>query len=599
MSNEQQVREYYFRRTGELDNLLRPMLKKRKQFGWLRLVTGLISLVILWFIFSDSNPILLLPFLIAGTLFLFIVHLDLGNQQKIRHTTRIKQIVEQELKIRDHQFSDLPDGREFSPDHHDYSGDLDIFGKASLFQYCNRAQTEQGRMMFGRWLLEISEPGIVRQRQEAVRELSGKPEWRQELQAYCSEENITIRSEKKITGWLREPLLFDAAYWNVLRLVLPALILTCLVLHIAGIFSAIVFYPSVVIAAILSFSISRKILPVYRKLNKISGEVSSLAGSAAHIETEQFKSNHLLDLQHSFRGKQFNASRFIREFKKILDRFDYRLNPLVFIPLNIFLFWDLQQILLLEEWKKKNKEFVENCFRDLAVLECLSSLATLYFNHPGWCLPEISDQKGFFSAEDLGHPLIRENKLVRNSFTSPGIHQMNIVTGSNMSGKSTFLRAVGVNIVLAMTGGPVCAARMELYPLRVISNMRVTDNLEENTSTFYAELKKLKRILDDAIAGREIFILLDEILRGTNSHDRQTGSMALVKQLLQYPVSGILATHDLELATMAKDFPDRIHNYHFDVQVENQELYFDYRLKTGICTSMNASILMKKIGIQL
>jgi DNA mismatch repair ATPase MutS len=205
----------------------------------------------------------------------------------------------------------------------------------------------------------------------------------------------------------------------------------------------------------------------------------------------------------------------------------------------------------------------------------------------------------------VGHPLINAAKRVNNDIsmnnrsTGLGEEELMLITGSNMAGKSTYLRSIGVNTVLAMAGAPVCATAFTLSPVQVISSMRIADNLEESTSTFYAELKKLKAIIDRVNARENVFILLDEILRGTNSLDRHTGSVALVKQLINHKAACIIATHDVELAKLKGLYPDNILNYHFDVQVANDELYFDYKLKEGICTSLNASILMKKIGIEL
>lgn len=275
------------------------------------------------------------------------------------------------------------------------------------------------------------------------------------------------------------------------------------------------------------------------------------------------------------------------------------MNPLVFIPLNTFLFWDLQQVLILESWKKQNKEHIADWFQSLAEVESLSSLATLSFNYPGWSFPTIAIQNGTVIADSLGHPLIPKEKLVTNSFSTEEAGGLNLITGSNMAGKSTFLRSVGVNIVLAMMGSPVCAGSFTVSNMKVISSMRVNDNLEENTSTFYAELKKLKEVIEAVNRNEKVFLLLDEILRGTNSADRHTGSKALIKQLIHHNAVGLIATHDLELAKLADEFPLKLHNYHFDVQVAGDELYFDYKLKKGVCTSMNASLLMKKIGIEL
>jgi DNA mismatch repair ATPase MutS len=255
--------------------------------------------------------------------------------------------------------------------------------------------------------------------------------------------------------------------------------------------------------------------------------------------------------------------------------------------------------LILENWKKENKQHIGDWFNALAEIEALSSLGNLSFNRPHWAFPAISAGQGTFIGDSIGHPLIPVDKLVTNSFTTEESGGLNLVTGSNMAGKSTFLRSVGVNIILAMIGAPVCAKSLIISNMKVISSMRVNDNLEENTSTFYAELKKLKEVIEAVYQNEKVFLLLDEILRGTNSADRHTGSIALIKQLIHHNAVGLIATHDLELAKLADEFPGKLHNYHFDVQVAGDELYFDYKLKRGVCTSMNASLLMKKIGIEL
>jgi len=282
-----------------------------------------------------------------------------------------------------------------------------------------------------------------------------------------------------------------------------------------------------------------------------------------------------------------------------LERLDYRYNPLVHVPLNMFLLWDLQQLFALEKWKSGKETTVARWFHVLAEMESLVTLATVCFNHPQWSFPQLSSGHGVLMAKEMGHPLIPVEKRVNNSFTVKENQQLSLITGSNMAGKSTFLRSAGINVVLAMMGSPVCAAELIVSNMRVISSMRVSDNLEENTSTFYAELKKLKQIIDAVKKHEKVFLLLDEILRGTNSADRHTGSKAFIKQLVKEKAFALVATHDLELTKLAEEFPADIHNYHFDVQVKGDELYFDYVLKEGICQSMNASLLMKKIGIEL
>ena len=261
--------------------------------------------------------------------------------------------------------------------------------------------------------------------------------------------------------------------------------------------------------------------------------------------------------------------------------------------------WNLQQALDLEQWKKQYATDVESWFNTLGSFEALNSFATLHFNDPGSCFAVLHAQHFFIAAKELGHPLINKNKRVNNFIDIENRGELMLVTGSNMAGKSTYLRSVGINTVLAMAGAPVCANSFIISPVQLISSMRIADNLEESTSTFYAELKKLKTVIDKVNAGEKVFILLDEILRGTNSLDRHTGSEALIKQLIREKAAAIIATHDLGLAEIQKTYPANILNYHFDVQVNNEELYFDYKLKPGVCTSLNASILMKKIGIEL
>ncbi|MEI2750446.1 MAG: MutS family DNA mismatch repair protein [Ferruginibacter sp.] len=268
------------------------------------------------------------------------------------------------------------------------------------------------------------------------------------------------------------------------------------------------------------------------------------------------------------------------------------------VPLDLVLFWSLQQVLALEQWKKQESNRVEIWLARLAEMEALNSISTIHFNQPDWVFPELKENYFSLEAKSLGHPLINEKKRVNNDISIKDKGELMLITGSNMAGKSTFLRSTGVNLVLAMAGAPVCATYFSFTPVQLISSMRIADNLEESTSTFYAELKKLKSIIDRVNAGEKLFIVLDEILRGTNSHDRHTGSDALIRQLIRHQAAGMIATHDLALADIQQSFQQNILNHHFDVQVSGEELYFDYKLKPGVCQSMNASILMRKIGIE-
>jgi DNA mismatch repair ATPase MutS len=335
-------------------------------------------------------------------------------------------------------------------------------------------------------------------------------------------------------------------------------------------------------------------------LSGITDEVGTVQKIVQWIEVKQFKSPLLNDIKGLVKTDDGDAYHQIKKLKEILNRFDLRLNVFVFIFLNSFLLWDVWQMMSLNKWKEKNRVGAKNWFQMIAQFEVMNSLATLHFNKPNWSLPKFNSQYFTFKGMEVGHPLIKEGQRVDNSFELNGIGKIALITGSNMAGKSTFLRSLGANTILAQMGAPVCAAYMELSTVNLISSMRIADNLAENTSTFYAELKKLQTVIEAVNRHEPVFILLDEILRGTNSLDRHIGSKALIRQLIKEKAIAVIATHDVELAKLSEEYSDAVENYHFDVQVaKDDELFFDYKLKEGVCTSLNASILMRKIGIEL
>ena len=592
--------ESYKHQLELLNAELNKLNKRKSLFGWLRLLTMGLALVCSWIIWIDGFIALLpAPIVLIG-LFLFILAKDLNNNAAIENITRLQQINETEIKILHHHFTNLPDGNIYKPETHEYANDLDIFGRSSLYQYINRTNSEQGNKLFSNWLLHPASKESIIPRQDAVKELTAELNWRQQLQSHGLKSPVTIATQQKIESWLQQPDKFlHSSFWKTLRYLLPAVSFSFLILHIANIFSSAVFYPFIFLMLVLSFAISKMVMPAYLQLDKIALELESLGDSIGWIEKKDFHASLLQQLKNKYKTGAITSSASIKKLKNILDRVDIRLNPLVFIPLNTFVFWDLQQVFALEKWKQANKENISQWFYALAEMETLSSLANLHFNHPENTFPVLSENEGVFIADSLGHPLIPAEKLVCNSFSTEGTGSMNLITGSNMAGKSTFLRTVGVNIVLAMMGSSIFAKSFTLSPMKVLSSMRISDNLEESTSTFYAELKKLKEVIDTVYKNEKVFLLLDEILRGTNSADRQTGSMALLRQLIHHNAAGLIATHDLDLTKLADQFPGNIRNYHFDVQGENDELYFDYKLKRGICRSMNASLLMKKIGIEI
>ena len=251
----------------------------------------------------------------------------------------------------------------------------------------------------------------------------------------------------------------------------------------------------------------------------------------------------------------------------------------------------------IEGWKEQYASELPRWLTAIAHMDALCSLATFAYNHPDYSYPVIATRSFCLRAEDMGHPLMNRDKCVRNDIDIEKRPFFIIITGANMAGKSTYLRTVGINYLLACIGAPTCTRQMELYPARLITSLRTSDSLTDNESYFFAELKRLKLIIDKLQAGEELFIILDEILKGTNSTDKQKGSLALIKQFMTLQANGIIATHDLMLGTLAEIFPTDIRNYRFEADITDNELTFSYRLREGVAQNMNACFLMKKMGI--
>ncbi len=590
----------YNNRLSELQAQQKKLQQKKSVFGVLRFGTIAIIIAVFYFLWSLGMVYTIVAAVLLLILFVRLVYADLANRSAIKHLGHLIAINIDELKAVDGSYFQFADGAIHLPKEHFYAADMDIFGHASLFQLINRTTSDMGARQLADWLLQPAEETEIINRQSAVKELKDKMHWRQDIQGFGRETSISQSTFKKLTDWLNEPTLFlQFVHWKWLRIFLPLVITGIVIAAIAGWIPMGIMYGTLLFAAVIAYQINKLVSPVHEKLSKIVDEMDALSLSIAVIEKEKFSSTLALDLQQKFFAGNELASVKIAKIKKILDRLDLRYNIVISAPLNLLLLWNLQQVLDLEKWKKQYSTDVETWFNTLGVFEALNSLAVLHFNNPDWCFPVLKKEHFFISAKELGHPLIPENKRVNNFIDIENRGELMLVTGSNMAGKSTYLRSVGINTVLAMAGAPVCASSFSISRVQLISSMRIADNLEESTSTFYAELKKLKSVIDKVNAGEKVFVLLDEILRGTNSLDRHTGSEALIKQLIRKKAAAIIATHDLGLAEIKNEFPANIVNYHFDVQVNNEELYFDYKLKPGVCTSLNASILMKKIGIEL
>lgn len=591
--------EYYRQRLATVETELGKLRKKKSALGWLRLANITILIGGIYLLIAYGVGITLIFSVVILFIFSRLLQADLANNDAISHLERVKKVNEDELHYLAYDYLHFPGGENFSPPGHLYANDLDIFGRASLYQFINRTQSEIGNARLASYLLGPAEIQEIRSRQQASRELVTRIEWVQDLIAKGLQKKVLLSTSSRVQLWAQQPPVFSMkGPWKYLRYLLPAVIISIVVLFALDLVGKSLFYLGLLTFAAIAYQLNKKLAPVHDQLNRIAKEMDGMSASLSHIEQREFRSPLLEDTRAKLTGEN-SASDNIRGIKKILDRLDLQLNLVLSASLNILLLWNLQQVMDLEKWKAKHKDSLAKWFDALAEMEAISSLAILHFNQPGWYFPQVKENYFHCEAKKMGHPLISPDKRVDNDALIRKAGEIKLVTGSNMAGKSTYLRSIGVNAVMALAGASVCAESFTLSHVQVVSSMRITDNLEESTSTFYAELKKLKTIIEMVNAKEKVLILLDEILRGTNSLDRHTGSVALLKQLIHHNAPGVIATHDLQLASLAKEFPDDIHNYHFDVQVQDDELFFDYKLKPGICNSLNASILMRKIGIEL
>jgi hypothetical protein len=596
-SQKEIIQKYQFT-IAQIETAILKLKKSKRVLSITRLIVVIAALYVSWY-FWPSFSIVVIVLVLFSILFIYLVFRYADKTAEIENLERLISVNQHELDAMQYNLQGYDDGLIFSDPNHAYASDLDMFGQASIFQWLSRCHADQSKKLLADFLKAPLALPTIKEKQSAIKELAKKQEACQQFQSMAMANPLSIKTEKRLQQWMAiPPGGFDKQFWKWIRNIYPLITLIILTGFLMDYISTGIFLFCMIGFFAISSFISNKIQKVYELLSFIQKEMDSLYHQLRLIEKENFQSPFLQSLQNRLKPAGYDsASAGIRDFHGILKRFDMRLNMLVFFFLNAFLLWDLRQILALNVWKKKNQSYLNEWFSVIAEMEVAISLASLVHNEPGWCFPEVDSAYFHFQTEAIGHPLIPAVNRITNDFSMEGTGKIAVITGSNMAGKSTFLRSLGTNTVLALMGAPVCAIRMRLSTMKLISSMRVSDNLAENTSTFYAELKKLQYIIESVNNKESVFILLDEVLRGTNSTDRHKGSQALIRQLLQAKAVAVMATHDTDLAHSESAADPAVTNYHFEGKIINEELYFDYKIKEGICESLNATTLMKKIGI--
>lgn len=566
--------------------------------GTIRLLLVIGALLMLYGFHQEGWYIIMGIILLFGLPFigLMIFHNRLFFRRKYIDTQ--SELLVNEQKGLDLDYQAFDGGSEFIEGEHSFSLDLDLFGNKSLFQAINRTVTVEGKKRLATWLKQpLDQKNDIYQRQEAIQELSKQPE---QFQSFYTNGKMTQEESNslyKMEDLTQESSFFSqSSFWKIMIWIIPSgwilLVIGSVMAGIAekwfGIYAAFSF--------VIAYWRAKEVNRLYQSVDKMELIFKGYANLIKCIEERDFSSLLLQQLKQSFKRNNLSASESLKQLSHHIGALNQRFS-LAGVLLNLFCLRDVRHAIALERWRLQHQSDMLSWIETLGTFDAFYSLGNFAFNHPKYTYPEIADTYFQMQGKGLGHPLMKPNICVTNDIDIPQKPWFLIITGANMAGKSTYLRTIGVNYLLACTGLPVCAEKLVVYPAHLVTSLRTSDSLSENESYFFAELKRLKMIIDRLQTGEKLFIILDEILKGTNSIDKQKGSLALMKQLVANQSCGIIATHDLVLGTLEQEFPEQIKNYCFEADIQNDELSFSYQMRPGIAQNMNACFLMKKMGI--
>ncbi len=602
MEESKKARSSYEKRVKYYTNTLNRISKNMNRVSILRLLV-IAMVIVTYFLNRSGKSYVLYGVLLAGVLiFIYLVvhHRKLKNLYQ--YISKLREVNESSVLRLEGKWIDFKDkGLEFRNENHGFSFDLDIFGQGSLFQWINRGKTSMGRKRLANLLTTTGQSSnTIIPRQDAIQELTKKSWWRHRLQA---EANMIVREDvekEELISWaVRRNTFFTKPAIVLIIRGLPIITISLLLLSysIEDIPSYASLFLLIPQTGAIFFTYGRlskefdivhryhRSIEVYRRILK-------------HFQKPKFSSEYLNKLKDKLANSDsINAVEQLRELEAILNRVANRKN-LMFSPINVITLWDYQCMIDLENWKRKSGTQVEQWLEVVGEIEALSSLAAIGYDYPDWTVPIITHEPSTVDVKAIGHPLLIKNR-VYNDVRIQDPSRILLITGSNMSGKSTLLRTIGINLVLAYSGAKVCAAYMKCSILELHTCMRVSDNLEKGISSFYGELLRIKEIVEESKEGKQVFFLLDEIFKGTNSYDRHIGAKTLIKQLYNNGAMGLVSTHDLELEVLEKESKGNIKNYHFQEDYENNKIHFDYKLRPGPSTTRNALYLIKMIGIDV
>ncbi len=585
------LQEFYTTKVKGFEKEIDALNQQLFLFSLLRLFVFLVTGVAVYF--ASVNAKYVIGVLLLGIpLFLFLVskYSDLKYQKSKK--VELKNINSVELQVLKRDYSSLSSGKEFADDLHYFSQDIDLFGEGSFYQVSNRTQLKEGAQLLADTYKENAINGI-NQKQAAIAEIGEKVDWRQDFSAMAALTK-TETSVQFISKWLNNYTPFVPKSMNYIPIVFSVLSIGIFGLYFFDFIPESFLITWWVLGIIIVGLFSKKVMQLGQETTKLKSTFDQYNQLLAIIEKTDFSSDLLKEQQEHILSQGEANSKVLKKFAKLLGNLDRNNNLIYLIIANGFFLRSLTDCLAIENWIQKHGKDVETWFHTIAFFDAYGSLGNYAFNHPGFTYPKLTDTNVVLKSENAGHPLLNQSKSILNDISIEK-GQFFIITGANMAGKSTFLRTVSLQIMMANVGLPVCARSASYSPIKLITSMRTTDSLTDDESYFFSELKRLRFIVDEIQQDR-YFIVLDEILKGTNSTDKALGSRKFLERLVASKSTGIIATHDLSLCEVAKE-NTTVKNYYFDAEIVDNELHFDYTFKTGICQNMNASFLLKKMGI--
>ena len=582
--------EYYQKQIDHYTARLKQIKKRRNLITLAKLLTfGYMIFLIYLLINHSTQPLLLLG---IGAILVFIF-LTLWDSQIIYRQHLIEELLRINTLESDYlagNFSALDQGERFNDPAHPYAHDLDLFGEDSLFQHLNRTVTFSGTQKLVSWLLSLSkDPEVIHSRQQAAEELCAEPEWCQHFRAAGALHPTQALDAVILKSGPTESPFFSKH--STVRLILWIANTIVIVSWAVTSFTPLPFSISLVLSLLQLSALAlyiKKINAYHQRLNLFLKTISNYLPLVRLIHDQSFRSPYLQKIRHSLFTPESNSLQALTQLHRIQNNLDQRGNIVIAFILNGLYLKDFHTLLRLDHWRKKYGPDIETWTDVLSEADALISMANYRFNHPAYCLPVICQDR-LLDTEEIGHPLLKSERNVTNDFSIRSLHQIAIVTGANMAGKSTFLRTIGVNLILAQSGNVVCSRYFAFQPMTLFTSMRTTDSLSKDTSYFHAELLRLQQLVNIAQQEDKVFIILDEMLKGTNSVDKLNGSLAFLKRILSYPISGLVATHDLALGELADDFPEHFFNVCFEIVHSGSQITYDYKLHPGI--------LLKQMGL--